>query len=67
MSGQMLAGGNGQGNRNDQLDSPYNVIVDKKNDNFIIADSYNQRVVQWSRRNGTSGQTIISNIQIVEG
>jgi sugar lactone lactonase YvrE len=38
------------------------MIVDKKNDNFIIADSYNQRVVQWPCRNGTNRETIISNI-----
>ncbi len=61
-TGQVVAGGNGQGNRNDQLNSPMNVIVDKQNDCLLISDYNNQRVVRWPRRNGTSGQTIVSNV-----
>ena len=38
------------------------VIVDKERDNLIICDNGNRRVVRWPRRNGTSGETIISNI-----
>ncbi|CAF3150212.1 unnamed protein product, partial [Rotaria sp. Silwood2] len=60
--GQVVAGGNERGNRMDQLNHPTNVIVDKTNDSLIICDSGNRRVVQWSRRNGKSGQTIISDI-----
>jgi sugar lactone lactonase YvrE len=59
---QVVAGGNGQGNRNDQLNQPINVIVDKQNDSLIISDYGNQRVVRWSRRNRTNGEIIISNI-----
>ncbi|CAF3811590.1 unnamed protein product [Rotaria sp. Silwood1] len=59
---QVIAGGNGQGNRIDQLNSPKDVIVDKKNDSLIICDSGNRRVVQWSRRNSTNQQVIISDI-----
>jgi sugar lactone lactonase YvrE len=61
-SGQMVAGGNEQGNRNDQLNHPVDVIFDKVNDSLIICDYGNRRVVQWPRRDGTSGETIISNI-----
>ncbi len=61
-NGQIIAGGNGQGNRNDQLNHPTKVIVDKENDSLIICDQSNRRVVRWPRRNGRSGETLISNI-----
>ncbi|CAF1001852.1 unnamed protein product [Rotaria sp. Silwood1] len=61
-SGQVVAGGNGQGNGDHQLSSPLDMIVDKESDSLIISDYANRRVVRWSRRNGTSGETIISNI-----
>jgi sugar lactone lactonase YvrE len=61
-SGQAVAGGNGQGNGAHQLSGPRDVIVDKERDSLIICDWLNARVVRWPRRNGTSGETIISNI-----
>ena len=61
-SGQVVAGGNGQGNRTDQLNDPTDVIVDKENDSSYHLRSGNRRVVRWPRQNGTSGQTIISDI-----
>ncbi len=61
-SGQVVAGGNGPGDGAHQLSSPTDVIVDKERDNLIICDRWNKRVVRWPRRNGTSGETIISNI-----
>jgi sugar lactone lactonase YvrE len=61
-SGQVIAGGNKRGRRNDQLDYPTNVMIDKENDCLIICDRNNRRVVRWPRRNGTSGETIISNV-----
>ncbi|CAF1330935.1 unnamed protein product [Rotaria sp. Silwood1] len=61
-SGQVVAGGNGQGSGDHQLDDPYDVIIDKERDSLIICDTSNGRVVRWPRRNGTSGETIISNI-----
>ncbi|CAF0899935.1 unnamed protein product [Adineta steineri] len=61
-SGQVVAGGNGYGNRSDQLYFPTDVIVDKKNDSIIICDQGNRRVVRWSRQNSTIGETIISDI-----
>ncbi|CAF3944273.1 unnamed protein product, partial [Rotaria sordida] len=61
-TGQVVAGGNGQGNGAHQLNYPYDVIVNKERDSLIISDLSNARVVRWPRRNGTSGETIISNI-----
>ncbi len=61
-SGELVAGGNGQGNLSNQLNCPRNMIVDKKNGFLIICDRGNDRVVRWSLRNGTDGETIISAI-----
>ena len=61
-SGRVVAGGNGKGNRTDQLNGTTDVTVDKKSDCLIICDQGNQRVVRWPRGQGTSGETIISNI-----
>ncbi|CAF3889758.1 unnamed protein product [Rotaria sp. Silwood1] len=61
-SGQVVAGRNGQGNGAHQLHNPRDVIVDKERDSLIICDQENRRVVRWPRRNGTNGETIISNI-----
>ena len=59
---QIVAGGNGQGNRNDQLNKPAKVIIDQQNDSLIICDRDNRRVVRWPRRNGRTGEILISNI-----
>ncbi|CAF4040279.1 unnamed protein product [Rotaria sordida] len=64
-SGQVVAGGNGQGNKAHQLYNPFDVIIDKEKDSLIICDRSNARVVRWPRRNGTSGETIISKIYCV--
>jgi sugar lactone lactonase YvrE len=61
-SGKVVAGGNGRGNRNDQLNDPTDVVVDNETDCLIICDYGNKRVVRWPRQNGTSGETLISNI-----
>jgi sugar lactone lactonase YvrE len=61
-TGQVVAGGNGKGNKMNQLNCPTDVIVDKEKNYLIICDCDNRRVVRWPRRNGTNGQTIISNI-----
>ncbi|CAF1578667.1 unnamed protein product, partial [Rotaria sordida] len=62
MSCHVVAGGNGPGSGDHQLSNPQDVIVDKERDSLIISDRENRRVVRWPRRNGTSGETIISNI-----
>ncbi len=62
INGQIVAGGNEKGNRNDQLNGSTKVIIDKENDSIIICDHGNQRVLRWPRRNGQSGEILISNI-----
>ncbi|CAF1456690.1 unnamed protein product [Rotaria sordida] len=62
-SGQVVAGGNGKGSGDHQLSYPRDVIVDKERDSLIICDYSNRRVIRWPRRNGTSGETIISDIE----
>ncbi|CAF4226096.1 unnamed protein product, partial [Rotaria sordida] len=62
-NGQVVAGGNGQGNRLDQLYRPTDVLIDKETDSLIICDPGNRRVVRWSRRSGTTqGEILIDNI-----
>ncbi|CAF5116248.1 unnamed protein product, partial [Rotaria sp. Silwood1] len=56
------AGGKGDGNEAHQLNWPRDVIIDKESNSLIICDGENKRVVRWPRRNGTRGETIISNI-----
>ncbi|CAF2714689.1 unnamed protein product [Rotaria sp. Silwood2] len=60
--GQTAAGGNGYGNRMDQLNGPTDMIVDQQNDSLIICDLGNRRVVRWFRRNATKEETIISDV-----
>jgi sugar lactone lactonase YvrE len=62
INGKIVAGGNKKGNRNDQLNRPTKVIIDKQNDSLIICDYGNRRVARWPRRNGQSGEILISNI-----
>ncbi|CAF4091175.1 unnamed protein product [Adineta steineri] len=57
--GQIIAGGNGEGNRMDQLKHPTDVIVDQQNHSIIIADYVNNRVIQWLNK---SQQILIKNI-----
>ncbi|CAF1324657.1 unnamed protein product, partial [Rotaria magnacalcarata] len=62
-NGQVVAGGNGEGNGLHQLKYPTDVLIDKETDSFIICDSWNRRVVRWSRRSGTTqGEVLINNI-----
>ncbi|CAF1450252.1 unnamed protein product, partial [Rotaria sordida] len=64
-SGQVVAGGTGWKFWATLLKNPCDVIVDKERDSLIISDNGNNRVVRWPRRNGTSGETIISNIDCI--
>jgi sugar lactone lactonase YvrE len=61
-NGEVVAGGNGKGNRMDQLKWPTNVIVDKKNYSLIICDNGNKRVIRCSLGNHKNQQIIISDI-----
>jgi DNA-binding beta-propeller fold protein YncE len=61
--GQIVAGGNGQGNQINQLNGPRGVIIDKENNSLIICDQENRRVMKWSLENSTkNGQIIIEDI-----
>ncbi|CAF1012652.1 unnamed protein product [Didymodactylos carnosus] len=44
--GTVVAGGNGQGNRLDQLDSPLHVFVDRHH-SVYVSDNGNHRVMEW--------------------
>ncbi|CAF5126710.1 unnamed protein product, partial [Rotaria sp. Silwood1] len=64
MIGQVVAGGNGEGNRLDQLNEPTDVLIDKETDSLIICDYDNRRVVRWSRRSGTNqGEILLDNFR----
>ncbi|CAF4873801.1 unnamed protein product, partial [Rotaria sp. Silwood1] len=65
-TGRVVAGGNGQGNRPDQLNRPTDVIFDKGTDSVIICDYGNRRVVQWSLHSDKQGETIVSNVGCVK-
>ena len=62
IEGRIVAGGNGDGNRIDQLDQPTDVIIDRQNNSLIIADWGNKRVVRWARQTNVHGQIIVSDI-----
>ena len=61
--GKVIAGGQGQGNRLDQLNHPTDVLIDKETNRLFIADRDNRRVVRWSRCQGTTqDEVIVDNI-----
>ncbi|CAF1405715.1 unnamed protein product [Adineta steineri] len=60
---QLLAGGRGKGNQNNQLNYPTDVFIDKKADKLIICDRENRRIMKWPRRHGLYGEVIISMIK----
>ena len=63
INGKVIAGGQGQGNRLDQLNYPTDVLIDKETNSLFIADRWNRRVVRWSRRQETTqGEVIVDNI-----
>jgi sugar lactone lactonase YvrE len=47
-TGTIVAGGNGQGNRLDQLYEPYFVFVDQEY-SVYVSDTYNHRVMKWKK------------------
>ena len=62
-NGEVIAGGQGRGNRLDQLYYPTDVLIDKETNSLFIADLRNRRVLQWSRHQDmTQGEIIVDNI-----
>ena len=63
INGKVIAGGQGQGSRLDQLNYPNYVVIEKETNSLFIADRWNRRVVRWSRREDTThGEVIVDNI-----
>ncbi len=62
-SGQVVAGGNGQGSALNQLDRPTDVISDRSMKNLLICDSGNARVIRWFYLMGIRGEILLSNIR----
>jgi len=60
--GEVAAGGNGPGNRIDQLTYPRSVILDRNKKSLIVCDLGNRRVVQWSLENQNDRQILIEDI-----
>jgi sugar lactone lactonase YvrE len=56
-NGTTVAGGNGQGSSNKQLNLPYGVYISKKTKAIYIADTYNNRIQRWNQGD-QSGVTI---------
>ena len=61
-NGRIVAGGNGQGNGLDQLDLPRDVIIDRENNDLIVADSGNRRVMRYSRHSDSPPEIVIDGI-----
>ena len=60
--GQIVAGGNGKGSRNDQFSGLRGIVVDRGRDSLFISDWGNKRIVQWSLQGVRSGKTVISGV-----
>ena len=61
--GKVIVGGQGQGNRLDQLKWPADVLIDKETNSLFIADRFNGRVLRWPRRQDTThGEVILDSI-----
>ena len=46
-NGVTVAGGNGDGNAVNQLNNPRGLDIDDDNQSIVIADSWNDRIVEW--------------------
>ena len=62
ITGRIVVGANGQGTGLDQLDRPIAVIIDRQNNDLIIADRGNRRVIRYSRQKDEHREIIIENI-----
>ena len=62
-NGKVIAGGQGRGNRLDDLNRPTDVLIGKEMNSIFIADRWNRRVLRWFRREEiTQGEVIVDNI-----
>ncbi|CAF3875026.1 unnamed protein product [Rotaria sp. Silwood1] len=60
-NGKIVAGGNGQGIRLNQLGFPTEALIDKETNDVIICDNGKGRIMRWSRRSGTTEGEILIN------
>ncbi|CAF2121865.1 unnamed protein product, partial [Rotaria magnacalcarata] len=56
-NGVTVAGGHGDGNATNQLDCPFGLFVDD-DQTVVIADSWNNRIMQWKNGDTTNGQVV---------
>ncbi|CAF2172639.1 unnamed protein product, partial [Rotaria magnacalcarata] len=56
-NGVTVAGGNGGGGATNQLSDPYGLFVDD-NQTVVIADTENNRIIQWKNGDATNGQVV---------
>ncbi|CAF1444898.1 unnamed protein product, partial [Rotaria magnacalcarata] len=55
--GVTVAGGNGKGGATNQLNTPLGLFVDD-NQTVVIADTGNNRIMQWKNGDTTNGQVV---------
>lgn len=60
--GLVMAGGKGKGDAKNQLDTPTDVIFDKRFNRLLICDSGNRRIVSWPLDGEDSGEILLANI-----
>jgi sugar lactone lactonase YvrE len=63
--GKVVAGGNGQGNRLNQLSSPRHVFVDREH-SVYVSDYLNGRVMKW-KEGATQGIVVASQLSCPQG
>ncbi|CAF1397594.1 unnamed protein product [Rotaria magnacalcarata] len=56
-NGVTVAGGNGRGGATNQLNCPYSLFVDD-DQTMVIADTYNNRIMQWKNGDTTNGEVV---------
>ncbi|CAF1605981.1 unnamed protein product [Rotaria magnacalcarata] len=56
-NGVTIAGGNGKGGATNQLNFPHGLFIDD-NQTVVIADHWNNRIMQWKNGNTTNGQVV---------
>lgn len=59
---KVVAGGNGEGSRLNQLKIPSDVIFDKRSHCLIICDRGNRRVMRWALNGSQNGEVMIDGI-----
>ncbi|CAF4423769.1 unnamed protein product, partial [Rotaria magnacalcarata] len=56
-NGVTIAGGNGKAGATNQLNFPHGLFIDD-NQTVVIADHWNNRIMQWKNGNTTNGQVV---------